>query len=80
MVACDQPFEEVDQLEFRRLLEYIHMRPLHIPHRKSMSRRIMKMGDDMIQDVKSMIAVSIFVWCSFRSNVTHVEYRTWTAK
>ncbi|KAG0693873.1 hypothetical protein DFH29DRAFT_815918, partial [Suillus ampliporus] len=25
MVACDQPFEEVDRLEFRRLLEYTHL-------------------------------------------------------
>jgi hypothetical protein len=25
MVACDQPFEEVEQPEFRRLLEYTHL-------------------------------------------------------
>ncbi|KAJ8581379.1 hypothetical protein M405DRAFT_751882, partial [Rhizopogon salebrosus TDB-379] len=37
MVACDQPFEEVDRLEFCHLLEYTHLRQsLHIPHRQSM--------------------------------------------
>ena len=58
MVACDQPFEEVDQPEFHRLLEYTHLQPsLHIPHRQSMKRRIRKMGEDTVEEVKNMIAV-----------------------
>lgn len=59
MVVCDQPFEEVDRVEFRRLLEYTHMRPLHIPHRKSMKAKIMKMGQDTIQGTKDTLAVSL---------------------
>lgn len=59
MVACDQPFEEVDRLEFHRLLEYTHLQQsLHIPHRQAMKRRVMKMGEDTVTDVKKMIAES----------------------
>jgi hypothetical protein len=58
MVACDQPFEEVDRPEFRRLLEYTHLRPsLTIPHRNTMKSRIMKMGEDTIEGMKQMISV-----------------------
>lgn len=58
MVACDQPLEEVDRIEFRRLLEYTHLRPmLHIPHRKAMKAQIMKMGKDTIQGTKDALAV-----------------------
>jgi hypothetical protein len=58
MVACDQPFDEVDKPEFRRLLEYTHLRPsLHIPHRHAMKSRIMKMGEDTIEGIKCMITV-----------------------
>jgi hypothetical protein len=57
MVTCDQPFEEVDRLEFCCLLEYTHLRPsLHIPHRHSIKRCVMKMREDTIEDVKKMIA------------------------
>ena len=59
MIACDQPFEEVDQPEFRRLLQYTHLRlSLEIPHRQSMKRLVMKMGEDTIEDVKQMIVVT----------------------
>jgi len=60
MVVCDQPFDEVEKLEFRRLLEYTHFRSsLHIPHRHAMKRRIMKMGEDTIEGIKQMIEVSL---------------------
>ena len=58
IVACDQPFDEVEKPEFRQLLEYTHLRPsLHIPHRGAVKKRIMKMGEDTIEDVKKMIEV-----------------------
>ncbi|KIL63847.1 hypothetical protein M378DRAFT_50048, partial [Amanita muscaria Koide BX008] len=40
IVACDQPFDEVDKRPFRKLLEYAHRpsaKPLHIPHRSKVS-------------------------------------------
>ena len=57
-MACDQPFEEVEQPEFRRLLEYTHFQPsLHIPSQFTMNRRIMKMGEDTLMGVKQLIVV-----------------------
>lgn len=75
-VACDQPFEEVDRPEFRKLLEYTHHRPsLHIPHRKSIRTRIMKMGEDTMEGVKKMIAelnskvsLSLDAWTSLNQH------------
>ena len=60
IVACDQPFNEVEKPEFRRLLEYTHLRPsLHVPHRAAVTKRVIKMGEDTIKDVKKMIEVFI---------------------
>jgi hypothetical protein len=60
-VAADQPFEATENPEFRRLLQYTHLRPgLHIPSASTVKRRIMKMGDDKIQGIKAMIAVCHF--------------------
>ncbi|KAF8869623.1 hypothetical protein BD779DRAFT_1456980 [Infundibulicybe gibba] len=59
MVACDQPFEEVDREEFRRLLTYAHhpAPTLHIPHSDAIKRRIMKIGKDTIEGTKEMFSV-----------------------
>ena len=60
VVVCDQPFDEVEKPEFRQLLKYTHLRPsLHIPHRATMKKRIMKMGEDTVEGVKKMIQVSV---------------------
>jgi hypothetical protein len=59
MVVCDQPFDEVDKPEFRRLLEYTHFRSsLNIPHRHTMKRRIVKMGEETVEGIKKMIKAS----------------------
>jgi len=64
MVVCDQPFDEVDKPEFRHLLEYTHFRSsLNIPHRHTMKRHIMKMGEDTIQGIKKMIQASCDIAC-----------------
>ena len=61
MVTCNQPFEEVEQPELRRLLEYTHLRPsLHIPSSTTISQRVMKMGEDTIEGVKQLVAVSFY--------------------
>ena len=57
-VAADQPFDATENPEFRRLLEYTHLRSgLHIPSASTVKRRIMKLGEDTIQGIKDMIAV-----------------------
>lgn len=53
IIACDQPFEEVDRAELRDLLSYAHHHSpdeLHIPHRNAIQRQIMKMGEDGIEE------------------------------
>ena len=60
------PFEEVNWVEFCRLLEYTNMCPgLHIPHQKSMKAKIMKMGQDTIQGTKDTLAVSLSIQFNF---------------
>jgi hypothetical protein len=59
IVACDQPFDEVDKPEFRAMLTYAHhpSPTLKIPHRDAIKRRIMRMGEDSIEDTKRMFEV-----------------------
>ena len=59
VVACDQPFEEVERPELRRLLEYAHMgsKPLNIPHRTALRDRIMKMGKSTITGIQKLVKV-----------------------
>lgn len=59
VVACDQPFEEVERPEFRRLLEYTHMgsKPLNIPHRTALKDRVMKMGKCTIEGIQTLVKV-----------------------
>ena len=59
VVACDQPFEEVERPELRRLLEYTHMgsKPLDIPHRTALKDRIMKMGKNTITHIQKLVEV-----------------------
>lgn len=63
MVACDQPFEEVDRPEFRAMLSYAHhpAPTLKIPHCDTIKRRIMQMGKDTIESTKAMFKVHGFV-------------------
>ncbi|KAL4258188.1 Zinc finger BED domain-containing [Pleurotus pulmonarius] len=73
IVACDQPFEEVERPELRRLLEYTHhsFKPLHVPHRTTIKTRVMKMGEDTVKQIRDMfaelkgkISISLDAWTS----------------
>jgi hypothetical protein len=59
VVATDQPFDTVDQPEFRDLMTYAHhpLPSLKIPHRDAIKRRIMKIGEDSIATTKQMFLV-----------------------
>jgi hypothetical protein len=73
MVVCDQPFDEVDKPEFRRLLEYTHFQSsLTIPHRHAMKRRILKMGEDTVEGIKKMIEVSFTLRNTNRNLIWHL--------
>ena len=60
VIACDQPFEEVQRPEFIAMMNYMHHvvgTGLKIPKRNGIKRRLMKMGDDTIDDVRKMFLV-----------------------
>jgi hypothetical protein len=59
VIACDQPFEKVERPEFVAMMKYRHHTgtSLKIPKRDGIKRRLMKMGDDTIQDVHKMFSV-----------------------
>ncbi|KAJ8515669.1 hypothetical protein ONZ45_g6946 [Pleurotus djamor] len=74
IIACDQPFDEVDKPEFRQLLEYTHHpspNPLHVPHRTAVRNRVMKMGEETVRNIKKMfkdlqakVHISLDMWTS----------------
>ena len=59
VVACDQPFEEVERPELRRLLEYAHMgsKLLNILHQTALRDCIMKMGKSTITGIQKLVKV-----------------------
>ena len=63
IVTCDQPFSEVEQPEFVKLLNYTHhatTSQLKIPQRKSIKRQVMKMGEETIKGVCEKFSVLLF--------------------
>jgi hypothetical protein len=61
VIACDQPFKEVERPEFIAMMDYTHHAvagtSLKIPKHDGIKRRLMKMGDDTIEDVRKMFSV-----------------------
>lgn len=70
IVACDQPFEEVDRPEFQDLLKYVrHSRAsFTIPGRNAIRRRIMKLGEVELAATKEMFSVSSYLLFSTSFN------------
>jgi hypothetical protein len=63
VVACDQPFKEVERPEFIAMMNYTHHAgtSLNIPGRNGIKQRLMKMGDDTIDGVHKMFLVHSFL-------------------
>ena len=58
LVACDQPFGEVERPELRRLWQYIHGKNrLQVPSADTIKRRIIDLSNTTLEDTKSMIKV-----------------------
>jgi hypothetical protein len=65
MVACDQPFDEVERPEFICMMNYLHhsqhpQATLNLPDRKGIRRRVMKLGEETIAETRDMFKVSCF--------------------
>jgi hypothetical protein len=77
MVACDQPFDEVEKPEFIRLMEYTHHGStlnFKVPGRTAMRTRVMQMGVDTVEGTKKMFAVFYF---PFRAAISLlINYRS----
>lgn len=61
MVTCDQPFDEVEKPEFIAAMSY--GRPsskFTLPKRDGVRRRVMKLGENTIEETKAMFAVRAF--------------------
>ena len=59
VVACDQPFEEVERPKLYRLLEYTHIgsKLLDISHQTALKDHIMKMGKNTIMHIKKLVKI-----------------------
>ena len=59
VIACDQPFEEVERPEFIAMMNYMHHTgtPLKILKCNSIKQCLMKMGNDTIEDICNMFLV-----------------------
>lgn len=63
IIACDQPFDEVEKPEFITMMNVTHSTggPLKIPKREGIKRRVMKMGSETIEGVREMFSVSLYL-------------------
>jgi hypothetical protein len=61
IVACDQPFDEVEKEEFIKLVNYArHPAPsIKIHSREGIQRRVMKMGEETITSTREMFEVGV---------------------
>jgi hypothetical protein len=57
MVTCDQPFDEVEKPEFIAAMSYGKNSKFTIPKRDGVRRRVMKLGDETVEQLKAMFAV-----------------------
>ncbi|KAF5376117.1 hypothetical protein D9615_007777 [Tricholomella constricta] len=73
IVACDQPFDEVEKPEFINMMKYTHRSAtsLKLPGRNVIKRRIMKMGEETVEGIQQMfkelegnISISLDAWTS----------------
>ena len=58
IVACDQPFDEVEKPEFVSMMEYSRdPTKFSLPKKDGIRQRIMTLGENTIEDTKAMFVV-----------------------
>jgi len=77
IVACDQPFDEVEKPEFANMMNFTHHGggPLNIPKRDGIKRRVMKMGEETIEGLREMFSVSIILFSLYHTFIRRAEAR-----
>ena len=73
MVACDQPFEEVEKPEFIAAMSYGRTSKFTLPKWDGVRRRVMKLGEENVEHIKAMFAVWFLSNDMFFSHFFHVE-------
>ena len=65
IIACDQPFDEVEKEEFVNLITYAHhpAPSIKLPGANGIKRQMMKMGEDTIDGICKMFSVHILFEC-----------------
>ncbi|HEV7737246.1 MAG TPA: hypothetical protein VGO47_07755 [Chlamydiales bacterium] len=72
IVACDQPFDEVEKPEFRALIRYVHgTLTLHIPSATAVKRHVMTTGEQMQEELKAFIQVHL----CYKGHTWHTDVR-----
>lgn len=77
IVACDQPFDEVEKEEFIKLITYVchPASSVKLPGQDGIHCWVMKMGEETIDKICDMFVVSVIVFCSVPHAYGHIE--TW---
>jgi hypothetical protein len=59
LVVSNLPFSEVEVPEFRNLINYTYRgeKPLEIPGAWAIKRRVLKLSEDIVSDLKSLFEV-----------------------
>ena len=57
IVACDQPFDEVENFEFKRMMHAANPNA-SLPSADAIQRRIVDMASETVAGLKTMISVS----------------------
>jgi hypothetical protein len=57
IAACDQPFDEVEKFEFKRMMHAANPN-VSLPSADTIQRRIVDMANETVTGLKTMISVS----------------------
>jgi hypothetical protein len=83
MVACDQPFTEVENPEFIAAMGYGRTSSkFTVPKKDGVRRRVMKLGEEVVEETKAMFLVrfSLILTCPFLIHSSKICCRPWKEK
>jgi hypothetical protein len=64
MIVCDQPFDEVEKSEFIAAMSYGRSTSkFTLPKQDGVRRRVMKLGDETVEEIKAMFSVRLPLSC-----------------
>ena len=73
MVACDQPFEEIEKPEFIAAMSYGRTGKFTLPKQDGVRRRVMKLGEENVEHIKAMFAVWFLSYNMFFTKFFHLK-------